>query len=151
MDKTLSPEEKNAQEKLLLANCAAKHSELEKLLAEVNDSWVYDDLVYRFYHQSFKVFYLQEHTLAIVNLLQSLAPSLPMNSWFAEIVAQGTGKEFKPEDNYRWLDATRPILEAFFHARYFLEMSCKYTRLWQEPPNVMPSGWAGFLHLFNLR
>ena len=30
------------------------------------------------------------------------------------------------EMNQRWTEATRPIVEAFFHARYFLEMVCKY-------------------------
>ncbi len=39
--------------------------------------------------------------------------------------------------------------EAFFHARYFLEMACRYA----NPPegHVLPSGWAGLLSLFELR
>ena len=78
--------------------------------------------IYRFYHQSFKVFRLQESTTAIVEALQSLMPHLPLNEWFMDIVTQGTGKEFDMEMNERWTEATRPIVEAFFHARFFLEM-----------------------------
>jgi hypothetical protein len=33
---------------------------------------------------------------------------------------------------------TRPILEAFFHARYFLEMAVRYADL-ETPPEVLPS------------
>jgi hypothetical protein len=68
-----------------------------------------------------------------------------------EIVKQGTSKEFSLADNDNWLAVTRPILEAFFHARYFLEMACKYGRELKEPPDSLPSGWAAFLYLFNLR
>jgi hypothetical protein len=107
--------------------------------------------MYRFYHQSLKVFQLQHHTTEMVALLHSLAPHLPMNAWFLEIVRNGTGKEFSLEDNERWLETTRPILEAFFHARYFLEMICKYGKQWNAPPTRLPSGWAAVLYLFNLR
>ena len=49
------------------------------------------------------------------------------------------------------LAVTRPILEAFFHARYFLEMVCKYGRKLKAPPQVLPSGWAAVLYLYQLR
>lgn len=143
--------EKSEQERMLLANIAAKLPELEALLAKVNDKPVYEDCIYRFYHQSFKIFQLQAHTLAIVEALQSLAPDLELNLWFQDIVESGTGMEFRPEDNEHWTAATRPILEAFFHARYFLEMICKYGKQLKEPPTIMPSGWASILYLFNLR
>ena len=39
-----------------------------------------------------------------------------------EIVSDGTGKSFTHEHNTRWLEVTRPIVEAFLHARFFLEM-----------------------------
>jgi hypothetical protein len=55
------------------------------------------------------------------------------------------------EDNRRWLEATRPIVEAFFHARYFLDMACKYGELLDAPPNLLPSGWASLLYLYDLR
>jgi hypothetical protein len=90
-------------------------------------------------------------TEAIVKSLQELAPHLPPNPWFLEIVRQGTGREFSPADNANGLPPTRPILEAFFHARYFLEMACKFGRELTEPPDTLPSGWAALLYLFNLR
>jgi hypothetical protein len=142
---------KNQQESLLLSKIAVNLPKLESMLASVNQKWIYEDLTYRFYHQSFKVFGLQAHTVAIVEMLQSLAPDLSMNPWFLDIVRSGTGKEFRLEDNQNWTEITRPILEAFFHARYFLEMICIYGKQLESPPNILPSGWAAVLCLFNLR
>lgn len=147
----LTPEQRHRQEELLLANIILKWNDLEKLWRQVNDKWVYEDATYRFYHQSFKVYYLQSHTSAIVELLQSLMPQSPLNDWFMQIVRGGTGKEFVIEDNFRWPEVTRPILEAFFHARYFLEMICKYGRQLKEPPALIPCGWGAVLYLFNIR
>jgi len=113
--------------------------------------WVYEDGVYRFYHQSFKVYQLQNHTVAIVEKLQSLLPGRKLNEYFIQIVAEGTGKAFSPQHNQIWLETTRPIVEAFFHARYFLQMAVKYGRELEYPPRVMPSGWAALLYLYNLR
>lgn len=124
---------------------------LEKLLEECNSHWGYEDPIYRFYHQSFKVYHLQKTTKQIVEALQSLFPKRSLNEWFVTIIDDGTGKEFKIEDNDRWLEVTRPILEAFFHARYFLEMSIKYGHELEYPPTMVPSGWASFLYLYNLR
>ena len=125
--------------------------DLEALLDECNGDWVYEDYVYRFYHQSFKVYLLQNSTLGIVEKLRALWPERELNEWFVEIVAEGTGKTFAMADNENWLGVTRPILEAFFHARYFLEIAVKYGRELEYPPRVMPSGWAALLYLYNLR
>jgi len=66
------------------------------------------------------------------------------------IVKDGTARKFEPEHNWRWLEVTRPIVEAFFHARYFLEMAVRYGEQLQQPPLQLPSGWAALLHLYNL-
>ncbi len=124
---------------------------LEELLARSNDHWGYEDPIYRFYHQSYKVYDLQRQTLEIVKKLQELAPHLALNEWFMHIVTDGTGKTFTVEDNRNWLTVTRPILEAFFHARFFLEMAVKYAKELKAPPRLMPSGWAALLYLYNLR
>ncbi len=55
------------------------------------------------------------------------------------------------EHNQRWLNVARPIVEAFFHARYFLEMVCRYVRRLKYPPATMSSGWAAVLYLYDLR
>lgn len=137
-------------EEALLQSLRRDKGELEKLLARCNDHWGYEDLVYRFYHQSFKVYWLQERTQSIVQRLQALAPDRPLDSWFVQIVQEGTGKVFKTEDNKRWTEVTRPILEAFFHARFFLEMAVRYGDL-EKPPQILPSGYAALLCLYGLR
>jgi hypothetical protein len=135
----------------LLARIKESLSALEQLRASLSDHWGYEDPVYRFYHQSYKVFELQARTMEVVERLKALAPGRPLNAWFLEIVAQGTGKTFELQDNRRWLPVTRPIVEAFFHARFLLEMTCKYGRELEAPPALMPSGWAAVLYLYNLR
>src|SRR5690554_2176703 len=62
----------------------AKATELAELLESVSGR-VYEDGVYRFYHQSFKMFGLQERTEEIVAALQSLLPGQPLNEWFLMI------------------------------------------------------------------
>jgi hypothetical protein len=139
------------EERILLSNLAASLPELEQLRAACSDHWGYEDPIYRFYHQSHKVYALQGTTQRIVGRLQALAPQRPLNAWFMEIVQRGTGRTFSVAHNANWTEHTRPIVEAFFHARYFLEMLCRYGRTLQEPPDVLPSGWAAVLCLYGLR
>ncbi len=125
--------------------------ELKGLLKACASPGVEENGVYRFYHQSFKVYHLQEMTRGIVVQLQSLAPGHALNPWFLKIVAEGTNRRFTPRANRRWLAETRPILEAYFHARYFLEMAVKYGKGKNPPLNGMPYGWAALLYLYNIR
>lgn len=74
-----------------------------------------------------------------------------MNRWFSEIVAEGTGHEFETSHNQDWLRHTRPIVEAFCHAHYFLKMTVKYGKELESAPDCLPSGWAAVLYLFDLR
>lgn len=134
----------------LLDRLRSRRQELSDLLHASSDHGGFEDPVYRFYHQSFKVYWLQEQTRAIVSTLQALAPERALNTWFMDIVREGTGKQFKPEDNRAWVSTTRPILEAFFHARFFLEMAVRYATL-ESPPTVLPSGYAALLYLYGLR
>lgn len=137
----------------LLANAKRALPELRVLLEDSRSHWGYEDPVYRLYHQSYKVYGLQVTTEAIVAALSGLAPEpgKELNAWFLEIVREGTGKTFASEHNARWLEVTRPIVEAFFHARFFLEMAVRYGEELEEPPRMMPSGWAALLSLFDLR
>ena len=59
----------------LLANIQAGWSDPAKLLEEMNSHWGYEDPIYRFYHQSFKVYALQSETRRIVGALQNIAPA----------------------------------------------------------------------------
>lgn len=135
----------------LFDNLKRSLPELEQLLDACSNHWGYEDPIYRLYHQSFKVYALQQTTARIVATLQGLAPNLSLNDWFMQIVQEGTGIEFDSEHNRRWLEVTRPIIEAFFHARFFLEMAVRYGKQLENPPRVLPSGWAAFLYLYNLR
>jgi hypothetical protein len=141
-------QEQQTEAAKLLANIAGQLPRLEEAWQKYNSHWGYEDAIYRFYHQSFKVCRLQQSTKEIVGVLQGLAPHLPLNAWFMEIVNEGARCEFV---NERWTETTRPIVEAFFHARYFLEMVGKYGKELTEPPQIMPSGWAAVLYLYNLR
>jgi hypothetical protein len=147
----LSPEtSRDALEAALLARMQAQHEALKALLDASSDHWGFEDPVYRFYHQSFKVFWLQQQTDTILRRLTGLLPDHPLHPWFLEIVREGTGKEFATSDNHRWTLVTRPIVEAFFHARFFLEMAVRYAKL-ETPPRPLPSGYAALLYLFQLR
>ena len=135
----------------LLPNMKQQLPKLEELLVQVESHWGIEDGFYRFYHQSFKVYAVQQATVEIRDALQNLLPSRPMNQWFSKIVADGTGSKFELAHNQDWLLHTRPILEAFFHAHFFLKMAVKYGRELQSAPSSLPSGWAAVLYLFNLR
>lgn len=135
----------------LLAGIKQRLPELEELLKQVSDHWGFEDGFYRFYHQSFKVYGLQARTVRIREALGSLNPGKEMNAWFCRILDEGTGREFVPEANKEWLAHTRPILEAFFHARTMLELAVKYGRELEHAPAMMPSGWAALLYLYNMR
>ena len=140
-----------SDEEQLLANTKASLASLRALLQRVDDHWGREDAVYRHYHHSFKVYWIQSLTIEIVTALQQLMPDRPLCELFTSVVAAGTEKTFVPEHNQRWADTTRPMLEAFFHAHYFLEMVVKYGRILDAPPPVLPSGWAAVLTLFGLR
>jgi hypothetical protein len=58
---------------------------------------------------------------------------------------------FSDAVNRVWDETTRPLVEAFFHARFFLEMAVKYADELNEPPSTLPSGWAALLYLYNAR
>ena len=58
--------------------------------------------------------------------------------------------QWRLDDNKQWTAATHPILDAFFHARLFLEMASRY-RSREKPPQLLPSGYAALLYLYGLR
>jgi len=138
------------QNAVLLASIKRALPRLRELLDQMSTEWAYEDSVYRFYHQSFKVYGLQQQTLTIFNTLAALHTG-PMNPWFVQIVEEGTGKKFDDAANSDWLRVTRPIVEAFFHAKYFLEMVVKYGSELEEAPGLLPSGWASVLNLYEMR
>jgi len=137
---------------ILLLNIKKDLPSLKKLLKEISGYWTYEDCIYRFYHGSFKVYAIQDYTFKMVNALAKLAPEgAVINSQFEKILRAGIGKKFKQKHNNNWDKHTRPLLEAFFHAKYFLEMAVKYGKGYKKAPERMHSGWAGLLYYYNLR
>jgi hypothetical protein len=112
------------EEARLLEAIKAMLRKLEAILAQTEEPWGCEDGVYRFYHQSFKVYGLQRLTKDVVEALQAIAPERKLDAWF---------------------------LEAFFHAHYMLSMVCKYGRELESPPKLLPSGWAAVLSLYGMR
>jgi hypothetical protein len=135
----------------LFASLRASVKKLQALLDLVNGRWVYEYAVYRLYHQSFKVYSVQTATIEMLAALQALAPDRALNEMFKTIVKDGTGITFVAEHKKRWLEVTRPIVEAFLHARFLLEMAVKYGTTLRAQPRMMPSGWAALLYLYGLR
>jgi hypothetical protein len=109
-----------------------------------------EDIVYRYYHRSFKAYDAQSVVGAAVSLFKRLLPGESLNENFLKIVGAGTPGKWKPEHNERWAEIVRPQLEAFFHVRYFLAMALKYSEL-RRQPRFMPCGWASLLYLWNMR
>ncbi|MFH0794090.1 MAG: hypothetical protein V2A74_08670 [bacterium] len=151
LGKKLAVRDNREEVRTLFKNLKRELPALKELLRECSDHWRYEDGIYRFYHQSHKVYAVQDTTLRILECLKALSPNGTLNDWFMEIVGAGTGKTFDVEHNKNWLAITRPILEAFFHAKFFLEMAVKYGKELSYPPALLPSGWAAVLYLYNLR
>lgn len=133
----------------LLIYVKANLPSLREALADTDDHWRFEDKMYRFYSQSFKVTYLQPSTLEIVEALKQIAPTIPLNPTFCQIIDEGTRNEWGTNSKDT-LKASRAIVEAFLHARYFLEMAVKYGEVLETESQRMPSGWAALRMLFNI-
>lgn len=145
-------EKKKRLEGVLLQNMRQHAPELRRVLEDVNSEWCYEDPLDCYSHQSFKVFDLQNATQEMADALAAIAPEgRPFCRFFEEILQQGTVREFSPADNRHCLERAAPIAQAFFHARYFVEMAVKYGAALADPPQPMPSGWAALLCLYGLR
>ena len=144
-------EERRVLEETLLRNIKAQMPDLRTLLEECDDHWGSEDLVYRFYHQSFKVYSIQHLTEQIMTALRALLPDRLLDAWFMTIVEEGTGRTFERSHNKDWPVHTRPMLEAYWHARYMLGMVVRYGEQLETPLQELPSGWAAVLCLYGLR
>lgn len=168
------PVDRRPEVQQLFKNIKERLPELESMLAKYSvnfapgigeDShWAYEDPIYRFYHHSIKVVHLQDFTIEIVDALQSLLLGQELNKMFMQIFQEGSAiksvrvSKTDPEEgvplwdiNANWMQYTRPILEAFFHAKFMLEMAVKYGKILEYPPRLLPSGWAALLYLYGLR
>ncbi len=151
-ERLLTLEEQLERDEKLLIAIRTHLRRLEELLFVFQSD--YEDRMYRLYYQSFKVYELQYSTANAVALFKTIGDDIGRDlcAWFQEIVQAGTCGEFKTDHNTDWLRHTRPIVEAFLHAKYFLEMMIKYGRELDHAPNqFLPTGWAAVLLLYNQR
>jgi len=137
-------------ELLLLQRLKQRKADLEKMLDVMSGHWTYEDHFYRYYHGSFKVYRTQNTTAQAVKLLLELLPERKLNLSFEKIITDGVGTEFNLQYNKNWDIHIRPILEAFAHAKFMIEMAVRYADL-SKPPPMLPSGYAALLYLYNLR
>ena len=123
---------------------------LEALHEEVHSHWGIEDLLYRQYDGLFKVYAAQRLTSRIATALQEIMPEQELDTMFRKIVTAGTEKPYTSTTNSNWESETRPIIEALFHATYFLDMTVKYAKE-EHYVSPIPSGWAAVLTLYRLR
>lgn len=145
----LKEPERARLELLLLARLKELKPELNRMLVDLA-GYHFENGFYRFYHGSFKVYGVEASTLAAVELLKQLMPERKLNLQFDEIIRDGTGRKFDLSVNDNWSRETRPLLEAFAHAKFMVEMAVRYADA-PEPPHPLPTGYAALLYLFDLR
>lgn len=68
---------------------------------------------------------------------------------FRQIIAAGTGKKFTHAANKQWVREAGPIVQAFLHARFFLEMAVKGAAPVEGVPALVR--WAALLDLYGIR
>lgn len=135
----------------LLVNIKENRANIERKLASIG-TWE-PDIVYRFYHHSFKVFDGKRIVESSVKFFEEISPNdAALNSWFKTIIDEALSKEFDwDKTNPIWLEETRPILEAIWHSRYFLEQMLVAADTLETAPEILPYGWAAVLYLYDLR
>jgi len=144
-------EERLAIDQKLLDALKRELPTLERMLSDMRRSQA--DRLYRFYYQSLKVYYLQPLTSEAVDLLRAFGREIdrPLCRRFEQIVAEGTGWEFDFAHNDAWSLHTRPIVEAYWHAMYFIEMMVRSATEMERAESSLPSGWAAILCLYGNR
>lgn len=113
-----------------------------------------DDLVYRFFHQSFKVYRLQAVNREAVEFLETfLKPEHERGFDFQmrELIAAGAGNiEFKDEHNLEWGRHTRPFVELYLHVKHILDCMLEAPEA-QKEKSCLTIPFATVLSCFNLR
>jgi hypothetical protein len=134
----------------LFLRIKARLPELESVERDLEE--IEENGIYRFYHGSYKVFYLQDPVKAAFALIEEIGgESDPPNSEYARIVEAGTTHQFTATTNENWNAETKPILEAFWHTKYFVNMMVKYGKKLEKVERALQPGMAAVLYLFELR
>ncbi len=136
---------------ILLRNIKSRMERLKELQRLANNVFMAERAMYRYYHHSYKVYDIQEMTIEIRDELKNLMKDIPLNKSYVKLIKKGTGKRFKQSHNKKWDHHTLPMVEAFHHSKFFLDMAIKYGEELDTAPTQLPEGWGALLHLYNIR
>jgi hypothetical protein len=124
--------------------------ELEVLARDLEESE--EDGVYRFYHGSNKVFFLQDPVKEAFTLIKEIGgESDPPNYECARNRRGRNRHQFSETTSENWEAETKPILDAFRHTKYFINMMVKYAKELERDEMPLEPGMAALLYLFELR
>jgi hypothetical protein len=134
----------------LFLRIKARLPKLEELARNLKEAE--EDGIYRFYHGSNKVFFLQDPVKAAFTLIKEIGgEDDPPNFEYARIVEAGTAHQFSETTNGNWEAGITPILDAFWHTKYFINMMVKYANELEAVESPLQPGMAAVLYLFELR
>lgn len=134
----------------LFLRIKARLPKLESVARDLEE--IEENGIYRFYHGSYKVFYLQDPVKEAFTLIKEIGgESDPPNFEYARIIEAGTAHQFTATTNENWEAETKPILEAFWHTKYFVNMMVKYGKELEKVERALQPGMAAVLYLFELR
>lgn len=134
----------------LLLNIKVRKEELESLYEKITSSFCEQNYIYRYYHHSYKSYYVQDSTIEVYELLKSLMPEIEVNSRVKTFIEKGTGKKFDMEHNKDWEKHVAPMIYAYFQMKFLLEQAIKYSTL-KKAPELLPFGWGALLYFYCLR
>ena len=98
------------------------------------------------------MFFLQGPAKAAFTLIKKIGgEDDPPNFEYARIVEAGTAHQFSETTNENWEAETKQILDAFWHTKYFIQMTAKYGKELETVESPLEPGMAAVLYLFGLR
>jgi len=144
---------KRKLQRALIAKLQETKEQAYSLQQEAENDRYIDDRFYRFYRNSTKVYDIQILTTHIVDYMQSLIDDFQLTNFhphFVTIIQEGTGHvPASQEDVY--IQDTRAILEAFFHAKSALGSLIRYGIELPSEKRERATGWFSILTIYQLR
>ncbi len=123
-----------------------------KALRVDNQQKIESDLFYRFYHSSFKTWWLQPWIAKSVITFHQIVPGMRLNDYYSKIAIEGLSEQFNDSFNREWTKHARPIVEAAFHTGTFIDALIFVGESADEStPRVLSPEWGVALYLWNLR
>ena len=146
-----SYEERERLSEVLLRNIKANLPPVEALADRFNKDET--ELLYRFYHWSFKCFRRQQDIREALALFATLAPeNRGLNGWYRSIVDEALGREFDNRTtNDNWVAEVLPVITGWQHTRVFLNALARSGAELESPGQVLPDFWALTLYLYDCR